>query len=461
MKYNEIKNKKVIAEKNIKIEVITGVVAGCAVHKRFIQSLKRYCKSKNANLVFMAIREHVQPFQKQKDEYDKYLQGYEIVKHYKINNNLIALDAELSPQQLNPLTGLHRYGNGLQKTSVIIAHPKQDLKVVETGIQLHPRILVTTGVCTIPSYVKNRVGLLASQQHKIGAIIVEKRNDEIFHLRHITANKDGSFIDLAMLYSPEDKPKKVECKLVLGDDHGIEILQSAQKATEEQIKELNPNEIFINDGFDGMSVNVHVVNQFITQFMTHKNTPLTVEKEVRDTLNIKKEMFGQRKLTWVPSNHPDWIDRMLEAGAYPKDPLNTLFMHKLAIMKMENPDSNTILNAFKLVDSKFNMNISFPSRYEDIWAYKTQIHHGDIGTGGSRGSITQFSKTVGSSVIAHSHKPGIDGDCHQTGHLTNGKQAYRKGLNGWILANDVVYSNNNKQLLLIIPDSKGRVYWRL
>jgi hypothetical protein len=460
MEYKEIKNKKVKAEKKFKIEIITGIVAGCKVHREFVKSLEKYAKLKNANIVFMAMKHHAQPFESPRRDYDKFVENYQLIKHYRFNENLIAIDAQINPQQLSPLTGLYRYGNGLQKTSVIIAHPKQDLKVIATGIKLHPRIITTTGVCTYPSYVKNRIGLLASQQHKIGAIIVEKRSDKIFHLRHITANKDGSFIDLGVLYSHENKPVRVDCKMVLGDDHGIEISSSARIATQEQIDELKPNEIFINDGFDGKSVNVHTVNQFITQFMTHKNTPLTVEKEVCDTLKIKKEMFGNKKLVWVPSNHPDWIDRMLEVGSYPRDPLNSLFMHKLAIMKMEDPESNTILNAFKLVDPKFNMNITFPKRTEDIWAYKTQIHHGDIGLGGAKGSLSSFSKFIGSSTIAHSHTPGIDGDSMQVGHLTHGEQSYLKGLNSWIFANGVIYPNNNKQLIMIIPDGK-KVYWRL
>jgi hypothetical protein len=48
----------------------------------------------------------------------------------------------------------------------------------------------------------------------------------------------------------------------------------------------------------------------------------------------------------------------------------------------------------------------------------------------------------------------------QVGHLTHGEQSYLKGLNSWIFANGVIYPNNNKQLIMIIPDGK-KVYWRL
>jgi hypothetical protein len=60
------------------------------------------------------------------------------------------------------------------------------------------------------------------------------------------------------------------------------------------------------------------------------------------------------------------------------------------------------------------------------------------------------------TIIGHSHSPGIDGGCYQTGTSTPLRLDYNKGPSSWLNCHCVLYANGKRSLLPIIDGE-----WRL
>ena len=462
MKYDDFNNKNSKSNKSFKYEIIVGVQNGGKVNKELLDNIISFSKKIGAEITALPLKDHNDSFKNQSVNFDPYFikKNISISKSHIINDNLIAMDAQLLPQMLSPLTGIHRLGaiDNNKKRSVIVSHTKLDLEVIETGFSSHPRIICTSGVITNPSYLMNtRVGMLAKAQHKLGFILIKKHNNTIFNLVQIEANKDGSFYFNGRLYS-KNKTVKSDCHIHLGDNHGHEMDKNIIKLLPSLLNELNPSKIFLHDSFNGTTVNGHEKEQYISKYINHKEYSLSLEYELKDTIELEKKLFKGKNLVKIPSNHCDWIDRRLEEGEYPKDPINTVIMHKLALAKLLNPSSDTLQNAYNIIDSKHGLNISFPNRKDSILSFGIVCHHGDIGKGGGKGNLKTFDATLGRSISGHTHKPARYGNATDVGHTTHGKQSYRKGLNGWCQSLGISYPNGSVELRLLIIDKNGKLF---
>lgn len=463
MKYDDFNNKNSKSNKSFKYEIIVGVQNGGKVNKELLDNIISFSKKIGANITALPLKDHKESFKNQSVNFDPYFlkKNINISKSHIINNNLIAMDAQLLPQMLSPLTGIHRLGaiDNNKKRSVIVSHTKLDLEVIETGFSSHPRIICTSGVITNPSYLMNtRVGMLAKAQHKLGFILIKKHNNTIFNLVQIEANKDGSFYFNGRLYS-KNKTVKSDCHIHLGDNHGHEMDKNIMKLLPSILNHLNPSKVFVHDSFNGTTVNGHEKNSVISRYRTYMDYSLSLEHELRETIEIERRLFKGYNLIKISSNHDvDWIDRRLEEGEYPKDPINTLIMHKLAIMKMENPSSNTLNNAYNIVYPNHGLNVLFTSRYEHVLSFGNICHHGDIGKGGAKGNIKTFDATLGRSISGHTHKPARYGNAVDVGHTTHGKQSYKKGLNGWVKAMAISYPTGKVELHLFVENKEGKLF---
>ena len=56
---------------------------------------------------------------------------------------------------------------------MIIAHSKQQMIVVPTGMKMNPHMLWSTGSITLPYYRQTRSGKLALVEHVEGGLIIE------------------------------------------------------------------------------------------------------------------------------------------------------------------------------------------------------------------------------------------------------------------------------------------------
>jgi hypothetical protein len=76
--------------------------------------------------------------------------------------------------------------------------------------------------------------------------------------------------------------------------------------------------------------------------------------------------------------------------------------------------------------------------------------HGDQGPNGTRGSRHNLRRIGVKSIIGHSHSPGIEEGCTQTGTSTPLTLEYNSGPSSWLQCHAVLYANGKRSLLPII-----------
>ncbi|KKL64446.1 hypothetical protein LCGC14_2164940, partial [marine sediment metagenome] len=140
---------------------------------------------------------------------DEYSAKYLYEQKRKLNRNLIVrADVKTQPTAGDPLTGMEGMTQG---ESGIFGHTKLRLKCVATPQDKMPKILTTTGACTVSNYTDSTAGKKGEHHHVLGAVVVEIKNDKVFHIYHINARKsDGAFIFLDHEYHADGTIQKAD-----------------------------------------------------------------------------------------------------------------------------------------------------------------------------------------------------------------------------------------------------------
>jgi len=181
--------------------VITTAVNGQYAHKGFIKSLENYCEIHKAKLLILPSNDPAHNLDNEIEWYfDNPLLDKDIIfDDLKLNSNIHISSLRVNAKQINPTTGLGRISQG--KGSFVFASPKQSLEFDPVSSTKLPHARMSTGACTIANYSSSkgnsqRTAFLADHDHILGAVIVEIRNDEIYHFRQIQADSKGKYIEL-------------------------------------------------------------------------------------------------------------------------------------------------------------------------------------------------------------------------------------------------------------------------
>jgi hypothetical protein len=203
--------------------VITWAQNATPIHKPFFHTLINYCKVNDAQLIVIPGR-YKNPTsvwldsQENAQWWDEETRLYLINQRLPIGKNLVLLgDIKTQPTAVRPLSGFESITHG---ESGILGHPKLQMEVIPTPHQKLPKILTTTGACTVSNYTDSKAGKKGDFHHVLGAVVIEQDGDHQFHLRHINANSRGVFCDLDTIYMQEaTKPAGPYKALIFGDTH--------------------------------------------------------------------------------------------------------------------------------------------------------------------------------------------------------------------------------------------------
>ncbi len=418
--------------------VITTAVVGAPVCESSFKSIKQYCKLNNAELLILVSAD---PAANVSDGLDESLKGENIVfQDTFLNDNLKISSIKMSAKQIQPHTGLGRFGQ--RNTSMIFGSPKQNLDYVSVANNKLPHALMTTGAITLPAYhttryMSRRTAYIAEHDHVMGALIVEIENEKNFHFRQIQFNDSGCFYDLGMKYNGINKPTQTQLlAVVLGDWHTTHTDITIRQATFDFLSVYKPKHLLIHDCFNGDSINHHVIGKNITRA---KLTDITLKQE----LDINKTELGilksyTDKLVIVKSNHDYWIDRYLDECRFVYDPLNFRLSLDLAAAKYDGFDPfEHYIN---------DPDIKFLKRDEDFIIKGIQLGaHGDI-----EGSMTRAETTFGNAVIAHSHSAAILRGIYRVGTSTPLKEDYVTGSTAWTNTHCIINEDGSRQLINFI-----------
>lgn len=434
------------------------------------KAVLNFLKRKNAELVILPMPAHVKAMEKQPLHYDPKLKDYvaNFATEFTFNGHLKAIEAHLNPQQINPLTGIrrlrvHKFGRDNQpgqemkrfKTSIIVAHSKQMLETVPTGNDSHPRIIHSTGTITKPSYLRNRIGMIANEDHKLGGLIVEIQ-DNIFWIRQAQFDlKDGSFIDLGTRYHADGTATAERAEAFkMGDLHpGFED-EEALEAIYKLWDIIKPKRIFLEDFFDGCSISHHLQNKNVTRAMLpdhFRDLPTEIAMARKVLADVWAHAPKDAEIIATASNHPEHVGKYLDEGRYLKDCRENFdIAHRMVVMQL---DGKNPLQEYLDPDKRMN----WTSENADYYVEGTQMNaHGHLGISGSRGSKIGHELAYGSAMTAHTHQPSIYHDQFTVGHTTVKRHGYNRGPDSWIVCSGGLYKGGAKQLYMVIKGSAFR-----
>lgn len=426
---------------------VSSVIPGFSINEKFLENIYLFCNHKKAELILLPMKGINKKSFWFDEEWDK------IYKHvyttYIFNSNLKAFDILLNPNQINPLTGLDRYGQ--KDSSLIIASPKQQMKSVPVSVNKPPHVLWTTGtICKNTNYRNNRIGKLAMQDHINGGLIVEIDKDN-YYIRPVQALEDGSFVDLNENYAKK-VASAIPPKLYLGDSHAGWEDKQAISSSFDQIRFLKVTEIFLGDVFDGNSISHHHEKDIFSQVNRLENLK-TLETELNTVANylesfIKK--FPKLKINIVRSNHDEHLDRYLTERRFVNDRINYKISLELSeyLLKELNPIECWINKNYP----KLKNNLNWLKRDSSYKIKHIELAcHGDKGSDGKWGSALNLEKSYGACVVGHAHSPQILRGVYVVGTNSILDMPYTKGSpSSWLHANCSIYNSGQRQLLITV-----------
>lgn len=462
----------------VKRLVITSAQNATPVNIEFLDSLKGYCRSNNAELIVIPYR-YKNPTStwskamEDEDWWDREVTPYLYNQRKKLCANLVLLaDIKTQPTAVSPLTGFEGITHG---ESGIVGHPKMQMRVIPTPSHALPKIMHTTGSVTVKNYSDTKAGKKGEFHHVFGALVVEVVGKK-FHLRQINACADGSFIDWDREYTPTGYSMASSAlALVMGDTHFRFIDPEVKEATFGSngiIAQLKPAHLVWHDLLDGYSRNHHHTgNVFIEMSKRRAAKPLhLVGNEVQETISFLEEQterFGVTSVV-VPSNHDDFLRQWIVNEDWRQDPDNAEFYLQTALAMCRSvssgPGGSECVNPFtywiqQMTDGYLTGAIKCLGLDESFALAGVELGmHGHRGPNGARGSIKSFSTIGVKNITGHSHTPGIEGGAYKTGTSTALRLEYTEGPSSWLQSHVVLYSNGKRAIINIIDgEFKGGI----
>lgn len=431
--------------------IITTAVLSSKIDDNFYKNLLVACKHYDAELIFGVAF----PSNGSQDLIaDPRLKDHTvIIQDTPLNDNIMLLGVKTGAKTSDPVRGKSTIGQ--RGGSLITFSPKQRLQYVPTGPDKLPNALMSTGAATVSDYRSK--GLMvdlntykASLDHVLGAIIVEIKNDKIYHFRQIQADSNGDFVDLNTFFKGGKIANMRPEAIVLGDWHVGETDPVVRSASFDMIEALNPKSVYLHDVANFHSINPHEKGKRVMQAKKALSGELSLSREL-DDIATELKIFLQtgKRIVVVASNHDEFLSRYLEDSAFVKHPYNYLECLDLAAAMGEGKNPLVAAMEKRRIRTK---NLVWLDR-NDVVAVAgiTLSAHGDKGANGSKGTPNTLENAYIKCVVGHSHAPQIMRGVYVVGTSTGLNPHYGPGQAGsWMNTHCLVYPNGARQLINII-----------
>lgn len=437
--------------KDSKFYIITWEQNNTPLHKNLFKNILAYKEFLGAELSVILGRYKNPTSVFQDEDYETWNEAtkpYWDAQRHDIHKYLTILgDVKIQPTAVNPISGLESIT--ADKTT-IVGHPKMWLKTVPVLEGYPKKMVATTGAITLPNYTDSKAGKRGELNHKLGFLIVEIKDEDVFFFRQVEADKNGNFIDL--YYEVKDGkviPNKKSTALVWGDLHCPNFDPRAINATMKLMQDFDVDINVFHDIFDGESVNNHKANNPIEKYLRKSKGEDSLQKEIQQTLDFL-HMFEDYQNVIVQANHNDRIDRWLASTDWTKDLENAEMYTELLSKALKGQLKKGAL-AY-IIEKEFDTNVVRCLDYDESFRVNgvELAYHGHLGTNGSRGSLEQYRKLSTKMVIGHSHSPARASDVTVVGTLTPTRVDYTKGASSWGQASCLIHRNGVAQLIIFI-----------
>lgn len=432
--------------------IISSAQTASPVNLKFLHNVEKYAKFINAEIGIIATR-YKNPtslFKEDGDVWDVLVHPYLTANRQFLHKNVLLLaDLKILATSPNPTSGVELFGDG---ASCIVGSPRIEMRPIAVLPGVEKKFVYSTGSVTIPSFTDSVAGGKASEHHSYGFIIVEIENDDIVHIRNVSADSDGNFNDL--IYRVEDQriSKERVDTLVWGDSHFAKKRIDVTKAFRKLCSDLGIKKSVLHDVFDSESMNVHNLKDPIVKHQ--------LMMEGRDDLSV--ELFGMfSELEWfeknmketivVASNHDDMLDRAMTQNDWRDNIKNAKLFVELLGLKLSGQANNGLIPFY--INKKFKKIKALGLNDSYIRNGVELALHGHKGPNGSRGTINAFSKLSCKSIIGHNHCPAIMGGCYQVGISCKEDHVYNKGLSGWAFSGCTLNKYGKRQMIVFNKDT--------
>jgi hypothetical protein len=436
-------NTKVL--KQYKRFFITTAGTGQSVNAKALKTVRTYCAKVGAKLIIIPSKNDG----KLATTLDPVLKDEFIaLDNLDINSNIKILAILQKNSKTDPVTGLPRLGK--RDASYIVGGAKQRLVYTATGLGKLPHATMSTGCITDPEYnQKSLAGYAAAHDHVMGGIVVEVKDDEIYHFRQIQFDSKCAMVDLGLFVSGSRTNVMAPSAMVLGDWHSGVTCPLVRKASIQLTEKLRIKQWIVHDIFDGQSISHHNIGKQLLLTQKAEANKLDLTDELK-TLAADVEMMSQivKEVVIVKSNHDEHLARYLDECRFVDHPYNIKLSIKLASAMIEGHNPVEVaVNMF----AKPNRNVHWLTRDESYMVAGIECGaHGDKGANGSRGSATSLENAYGKCVFGHSHTPTILRDAWCVGTSTPPYAEYGTGPSSWMNTHCLIYPNGTRQLVNII-----------
>ena len=449
---------------------ITSAQNNAEINTQALNAVKGFLKYNDAQLLVIPVRyKNVTAFLSGEDieaTWPIELTRYYLNDDIKLNNNLGVLGTlSIQATTQSPLAGIH---NAFSHSSAIVGHNQIAFKTIASPPGHLPRQLYTTGTISLPHYSDTVRGYKAKQNHGMGGCVVEVSED-MFLVRHVEFDPDGSFYDLQYKYKPDGKREKANIlALKMGDLHcdfvDPDVLQATFLDKNSICNTLNPEYLFLDDALDFNSQNHHHKKDIYTRYANFKAGRSGVRAEIDRLINMHNSIFAKTgaKVVYTDSNHNSAFGRWLREAKIENDLENLDFYHEMQSKMLAcigySKSGADVPNPLKLyAEPLMDGDPLFISNTQPFNLMGVEYsQHGDKGINGARGSINSLASTGFKMMIGHSHSPGRKRGVLQTGTSSYLDLKYLSGLSSWLQTHGVQYQNGAMTHLNII---QGK--WRI
>jgi len=449
-------------KKKSEVFVITSAQNATPVNSPFLNSLLSFCNHKKAKLMVVPYR-YKNPtsvfVDKDHDWWDSSIIPYIVDENVSVTDSLWVMgDIKIQPTASKPLSGLESM-TGVE--SAVFGHPKVQLRSIATQAGEMAKIMTTTGSVTIPNYTNSKAGKKGQHHHSYSAVIVEKDGDE-FHLRHVTATKDGQFIDLEYEYRPDGTVAAAPpaLALVMGDIHAVfmePLVDKATFGTKGIVHALKPEKVVMQDVLDSYAVSHHDKSDPFKRVKKFYSGMSNIEDEMKKTVKYLKDRDHLANIHIISSNHHNHLKRWLMETDWRNDPENAQFYLHSALAIVDGYHQGVDVNPFKMWVEKSGVKATFHGDNEGFRVGKFELgFHGDVGPNGAKGSLSNLSKIGRKVIIGHSHSPGREDGSIQVGTSSRLDLDYAKGPSSWMHSHAVIYGNGKPTLIMILSNGRWR-----
>ncbi len=320
-------------------------------------------------------------------------------------------EMNILPTVRQPLAGLDTY-NG--RKSNIIPHAKIAMESVASMAKEGTKFNWSTGTITQRNYVQKAAGIKAEQGHSYGGLLVEVSDDGNWWARQLHIDGNGHVYDIG----PEGfrgvrvadgtvRPLTGEGidSITWGDIHEAEMESwvrslgwgiGAEQPEQSMLDILRPKRQIMHDIFSMRSRGHHEMKDFHSMYAKQVMGIDSVEAEVESCATFLRDSYRPWcETVVVPSNHDRHLNRWLKEEDPRKDTKNARYhMHLQAAllnsMDRREWDFNILEHALREKGIPEDINFLLQDQSyvicRDVDGGIECGLHGDLGSGGSRGS---------------------------------------------------------------------------